>query len=342
MSKQTENSRFIVFSSPQFYQQLLGGFVSYEQLGSRIIRKIKTAQAFRQVQKVREYGELLVNFPVKEFRLIGQYYLVWCDCRESNYDTEELERILEQTSSYKTKVMLSLAAFEGYKGKMETSLRHYTETLKTSPSISDYIVLSRSIAALKAAEGFHKSALQNLESLIPLLKYAEPQVYYDFLNSYAVELGEAGRLYEARNICDLVLASPFAFAYPEWHATAEDLRGASRSRVAVNLSTLSNAKLFYLSAVERSTAAAEPAQPSSPASVISLPDWKMKMGKHPKGDHNDPPSREKSCEEATEKDLCLRLLSLVVKKDLSIEQFYQVIEFVEKLPSMADFDAEQE
>src|ERR1051325_4080194 len=73
--------------------------------------------------------------------------------------------------------------------------------------------------------------------------HTTPKVYYDYLNSYTVELTEAGRLEEAQNICRVILASPYAFAYPEWRETEQDLvlRGyKSRSSVSVTQQPLSN------------------------------------------------------------------------------------------------------
>jgi hypothetical protein len=158
-------------------------------------------------------------------------------------------------------------------------------------------------------------------------------MYYDCLNSYAVELGEAGRLYEARNVCDLVLASPFAFAYSEWQQTAEDLRGASRSRIGVQ-SVSNKAKLFYLPTVERN-ALEERSQPGPHQSLACRNGRRWgKAGR----DHNDRLAPER----ATEKDLYLRLISLIAKKDLPSKQLCEIIEFVEKLPSRADCDAEQD
>ena len=49
---------------------------------------------------------------------------------------------------------------------------------------------------------------------------------FDYLNSLAVELGEVGRKYEARNVIKHVLESPFTIAYPEWLETADDLKEA--------------------------------------------------------------------------------------------------------------------
>src|SRR4029077_3907719 len=89
-------------------------------------------------------------------------------------------------------------------------------------------------------EGNHRGALALLESLFPLansMRSSQPHVYHDYLNSLAVELCEAGRLEEAKNVSQIVLASPYASAYPEWRDTREEieLRGlrASRSTVAV-------------------------------------------------------------------------------------------------------------
>jgi tetratricopeptide (TPR) repeat protein len=219
MSKQTDKSLFIVPSMPGFYQQLLSGIGSYQELGNRIIRQIKAAHAFRQVERVSELARVLINIPVKEYQLIVQYYLVWCKCREYQYPAETLEKIVEQTRTYKTNALFSRAAIEIYQGNLESAFYFYSEAFKSSPTISEYIDLSRSIAGLKALEGFHGSALKDLESLIPLIKHAEPRLYFDFLNSYAVELGEAGRLQEARNVSSLVQSSPFIHAYPEWQET---------------------------------------------------------------------------------------------------------------------------
>jgi hypothetical protein len=71
--------------------------------------------------------------------------------------------------------------------------------LKASPTISEYIDLSKALAVLKAQDGYHERAIADMENLIPLIRHAEPLVYYELLNSYAVELAEVGRKSEARN-----------------------------------------------------------------------------------------------------------------------------------------------
>jgi hypothetical protein len=223
MSRDTDNSFFIDFSLSRFYQHLLKGIASFEELGNRVIKQIKTAHAFRRVEEIRELSRLLLNVPVKEYQLIAQYYLIWCDSQESVFHTEALDRIIEQTQTYKAQALSSRAAFEGNNDRLESAMYFYLEALKTSRTISDYISASLSIAILKGTEGFHSSALKDMENIIPLIHYVEPRLFFNFHNSLAIERWEAGSKEEARNLSRKVLTAPFAHAYPIWQETGRQL-----------------------------------------------------------------------------------------------------------------------
>jgi AraC-like DNA-binding protein len=240
MSKQTESSLFIFSSSlrqaGEFYQHLISGVATYQELAERIVKQIELACAFRQVERVRELARILLNVPIREYQLTAQYYLVWCQCRELKYHDEVLERIIEQSQTCKTRALFSRGAFDWYKGNNETALYFYLEALKTSPSVSEFVQLSRMIAALKGTEGFHKSAARDLENTLPIIKYAQPQVYYDFLNSYAVELMENRRLSEAHDAALIAVSSPFGRFYPEWQETFSEVAAKRKSRSTVAIS----------------------------------------------------------------------------------------------------------
>src|ERR1044071_4698128 len=139
MSKQIDKNLFILPSMPRLYQQILSGVASYEALGKRIISQIKLAHAFRQVEQVKELAQVLINIPIKEYQLIAQYYLVWCKCRDLDYRTDALEKIIEQSHTYKTKALFSRAAIEVYQGNLDHAAYFYNEALKTSPTMSEYI-----------------------------------------------------------------------------------------------------------------------------------------------------------------------------------------------------------
>ena len=233
MSRDTDKNFFIVSSVPQFYQYLLKGVANFEELGNHVIKQIKAAHAFREVEQVRGLSSLLLSIPIKEYQLIGRYYLHWCGYRNHEYDIATLEIIIDHTQTYKAQALLSRGAFEYDNRRIHEALYFLAEALKTRPDVSEYIAISIAIAVAKAADGFHHLALADMERLLPIIKHAEPRLYFDFLNSYAVELGEAGRKDEARNISHIVLASPFIHAYPEWRETSQDLKEPDRSLVAV-------------------------------------------------------------------------------------------------------------
>lgn len=225
MSKQTEDNLFIVSSGLGFYQQLLSGIRTYEQLGNRLLSEIKAAHLFRQADRVRELSTMLLQVPIKEYQLIARYYLVWCDCRELKLNTGVLETVIEHSQSYKAKGLVARAAHEALRGNIDPMIYFYTEALKASPNISEYVDIVKSISAVKSVEGFHESALKDLESVLPVIKHVEPFVYFDFLNSYAVELIENGRCEEASNVSNIVVASSFAPYYPEWQETNSEANG---------------------------------------------------------------------------------------------------------------------
>ena len=319
MSKRTANSLFIDSSTPRLYQHLLAGIEGYQELGSRIIKKIEAAHAFRQTEQVKELARILINIPIRECKLIAEYYLAWCKSRESHYDAEALERVIEQTRTYKTKALFSRGAIEWFRGRPEAALCFYGEARKTTRSISEYIDLSRSMAVLKATEGFHNSALKDLEDLLPIIKHGEPLTYYETLNSYAVELIEAGRSDEARKVSRVVLASPLAFAYPEWQETANELKAVSRSSIAINPSSYVPRNVLPMPVIEH--VKSERVEYNRPARVLNLLQWKKKMGKDDR----------KDMEPKTKREMMLRIMDLISEDDLSEHDLEMILRSAEKV-----------
>ena len=307
---------------PALYQQLLSGISNYEHLAARILRQIKTAHAFRQVERVREFSTLLCSIPFREYQLIGQYYLIWCDCREAVYKAEALENLAGQTQTYKTQVLSSRAGIEVYQGNLEVALYFYNEALKTSPTIPDYIHMKLGVAQVKGFEGFHQSALNDIESLIPIIRYAEPKPFFETLNSYATELGAVGRVYEARNIMRAVLASPFISAYPEWRETAEELKEANRSTIAVSTSHYN-----IVTMPEREVSEPRTFQPR-PARVLDLSKWKKKMAKKAKDKQT-----EQFLEDMSLQDMGFKLLGLISDNRMDEDQMRIILTFVMNLLS---------
>ena len=254
MSKPTAASFFILspseVKSAEFYQALLHGISSYQQLGERLIRLAEQAHAFRQFNRVRECGQVLSNIPIKGYQAVGHYYIALAANSRGNGDLDKDRKMFEVViddapDPYKAKTLLSLGAVALRARDYQSHLRYLVETAKASKDVSTTVRAQLGVVIYKSVEGFHQRALADLENLYRLARHAQPIVFFDYLNSLAVELGEVGRKDEARNVSRIVLASPFAFAYPEWLETAETLRKKNRSFVAVNPSRSGNVLRFW-------------------------------------------------------------------------------------------------
>ena len=324
MSKLTASNLFMAspFGIQQagFYQDLLRGISSHEQLGNRLIYLAEQAHAFRQFDRVKEIGQILFNFPLKRYSAIGAYFLGVALNSCGNGDQDKAKRMFERVvdtapDKYKAKAILSLAAVSFNTKVYDTARHFYNEAIKAAPVSSSSVHAARTIAIIKGMEDRHHAALRDLENLYALSKYAAPHVYFDYLNSLAVELGEVGRRDEARNIMRVVLASPFAHAYPEWRETAEDLRPSRRSFVAISSTH------YNMLAMPARELGQQPILQPKPTRVLSFAKWKKKMAKKEK-------EIEQSIENMSLHDMGYKLLQVVTEGRPSEDEMRTILLFV--------------
>jgi hypothetical protein len=242
MSKQTETNFFMfppkALKYVGFYQELLKGIVDYERLGKRLVMLSEQARAFRQFDGLSEYALILSKLPLKRYQSIGQYYLALSVCRNGRGELDKARAILEKVASdaplkYRAHAMVTLSSISWDINQPENTLRYCIEASRISGFSEITVKALRGIAVLKSFEGFHKSALRDLENMYQIVKYAPPHIYFDYLNSLAIELADCGRLYEARNVSKIVCSSPLISIYPEWQETARELKEPNRSFISI-------------------------------------------------------------------------------------------------------------
>jgi tetratricopeptide (TPR) repeat protein len=334
MSKQTAASFFMrspfLAKSAELYQVLLCGIDNYRQLGCRLVQLAEQAHAFRQFDQVKEIAFMLSNIPLKDYQAVGNYFLAVATNRKGRGDQDEARRLFELAVDtapdvYKVKATSSLGALSVRRGDMDAAFDHYQEAIRTGKLSADSLHAIKAISVLKAMEGRHAQAIKDLESILPVMKYAPAHIYFDTLNSYAVELGEVGRKQEARHVARAVLASPFAFAYPEWRETAKELRTTNRSSVVINSPSQLPCNVLFMPAAQP-----ERRQPSaawSPAPVLNFREWKAKIRKSKKG-----PSK-KSRKNLSEKDMLMRLMEIFTNDETTDEQRRKIWEAAEQISS---------
>ena len=179
-----------------------------------------------------EFGKALSLFS-HPFDAVGEYYqatyLHKLGQKELAY--EKLEHAKEAPGVYRDKAILTLSGMKQVDQEPDDSYRLRFE-LQKSESLPIIIESNIGIASLLSAEGKHQKALDQLKSIIPLLKkVGMTPLFYDVLNSYAVELAEIGKLDEASQVITPVLASPYIWSYPNWLETANEIREKSRRSI---------------------------------------------------------------------------------------------------------------
>jgi tetratricopeptide (TPR) repeat protein len=336
MSKQTAVNLFMEPPSLKYvglYQELLNGIVSQERWGNRLVRLAEQAHALRQFHQLKEIGFVLSNSSIEDYRAISTYFLAVAANSKGSGNQDEARRLFELAintapDAYKVKSILSLGALSFHKRDFDSALYFYQETIKAGKLSAASLHATKAISVLRAIEGHHKQAVKELENILPVIKYAPAHIYFDLLNSYAVELGEVGRKDEARNICRTVIASPFASAYPEWLETAEDLKQTNRSFVAINTSPFVANNVLLMP-----TAESAPAQSSAdlePARVLDLQRWKKKMGKGKKD------NSESALEDVDEKEMLMRIMHIYTRDETTSEKRRKMYAAIEEIASEMD------
>jgi tetratricopeptide (TPR) repeat protein len=192
----------------------------------QLIDLAERCYCLKDAQGQRELGLLLQTFPAP-FDLIGSYYEGVSLSQTSLFDEakKRLEQVYEHgPAKYRAKALLSLSAVEERSGNLDESMKFRRQATSFDiPSIR--LEAQLGIAVLLGIQGEHQHALKHLERFLPLARMInrDAPLYYDYLNSFAVELNDSGRTEEARNVINLVLSSPYVPNYLNWIDTGKEI-----------------------------------------------------------------------------------------------------------------------
>lgn len=234
-------------------QLLHGQRALYQQVGALLVKQIQTghlltylgdkllmlaeqAYSHRQLPTVENISRALIALPLPPaYRTAGWYFRAMELIRRGDLDTAQaiLEQVVDEPSHrYTARAIQSLGVTFHARGELESALKLYVEAAERATNKGRFDLLTavyaqKNIVVLKSSHGDHSGALYDLKRMLPLARRVgaiHPQVYYDYLNSIAVECSSLGRLTEARCASEVAIATPFATAYPEWRETFIEIR----------------------------------------------------------------------------------------------------------------------
>lgn len=219
------------------------------KLTNSLTQLAEHAYLMRDLDSLEEVSRALMSLPADAARQMGLYYHALAIKRKG--DLMGAQTLLASVAdnapiSYRARAIQALGASYHDKGELDEALRFQHEALRAASDnkaqgLQTILRAHAEVAILRSITGDHKSALANLEDLWPLFYHVakqHPFYFYVYHNELAVELGEVGRIEEAKAACKIALASPFAAAYPEWSETHDEIAtkrvSATPSFVAVN------------------------------------------------------------------------------------------------------------
>jgi tetratricopeptide (TPR) repeat protein len=335
LSPRSQGALYQQFFSEIFKRRARKETVS--RLAQHLAETAHHAYDLRQLDTVWDASLMLLALPVSEqLKQVGTYYqakYLWYK-GQINEACAMLAQVADKAPlRYRARAVQLLAMTHHAQSDFDSALSLYREAGNIAASNEwcdplTTITASQNIAVLKSMNGDHRAALAGLEKLFPLVRaIPEPYKYYHYLNSLAVELGEVGRIEEAQNISNIVLASPYAFAYPEWRETEQDLalRGY-RSRSSVRVTRIIPKNLFYMP--EPSPVTGPPIK-SGRARVLSIKKWKKKMGKE---------NGEQNLDEMSDRDLFMEIMHQTSQGTITRKKLLKFLDAIQKINSEPNED----
>lgn len=220
-----------------------------QELGILLIRLAEGAAARRDSETLDTFASVLISplFPAQVQRA-GHFYRAIGIRRRHGEETSRdvLERLTEEGDPVvRAKALIAVGSISREMGRLAEAYRIHGEATRILDAGGRFdpvtqLQLRRGIAVIQSVDRNNRGALTTLEHLYPLARAVgleHPAIWFDYLNSFAVELMENGRLLEAAEVGRRVAASPAAVAFPEWRETYRDILERSRRPSPSTIST---------------------------------------------------------------------------------------------------------
>lgn len=254
----------------------LGGLTAsthqlFSELADRFVRLAENAYSFRNLKRLEGASRVLMVSPLARARQIGLFYqgLVLKRTGQIDQAQELFESIADSGPlAYRARALQALGALHFDIGQPSEALRFHIEAGRLTLDNHDPLVallIQLEVSHIRAAVGDHHRALASLERLASLVRFVSkehPSYYYFYHNALAVEFADLGRFLEAETACSIAVSSPYAYAYPEWSATRDEI-AAKRTTLSPSIAAIRRA------AQAKPATQAEPRRTPKPSTFVT-------------------------------------------------------------------------
>jgi hypothetical protein len=192
----------------------------------KLTRLAEIAYGQRNIPALERLSTELCSLPSDSARDAGMYYAAIIAKREGRLDYARtiLESLID-SPTFGARATQTLACVFECLGEHSRASRLHALTSRSHDLLAKFGALIQS-SSLKSQLGDHHAALNDLESLWPVIRVASvahPHLFYTYQNELAYELAQVGMLREAAKHSAIACASPVASAYSEWQETREEI-----------------------------------------------------------------------------------------------------------------------
>lgn len=337
----------------KLYQQIVSGLIKdtyskqfFTELGNKLIASAEYTYNLRRMEEVEQLSQLLLSLPLAdEYKVIGRHYEALCLLHEGKITEARpaFEYVVEHgPPNYRARALLCISTTYSLKNDLQSSARYCVASNRAAAANGwqDYRTVlesQRHMVIIKSMMGDHQGALATLESAFPVARSISrwhPDIYCTYLNSYAVELGEVGRLEEARRFSDAAIASPYVQAHPEWRETRDELAmkayRTTRTVAVVKRKVSDEGNVVSLPTQYNSNTTlpvSAKGQSQVLARVFDLQAWKYKLAKEAK----KAVQQEQPINQLSDREMLLKLMDIISERDLTKDQLARMLEAVEKI-----------
>jgi len=203
-----------------------------EAIGRQLVDIARQARASRRTDLLEIASQAILSLPLAfDIHAAGLCYAAYCQHRRGEVEESRtvLSRVADSPASgFRERAIFELGSTYFEQGDIAQAIYFYLEAGKAAKQTDPIIYVHSlwTLAACRGVIGDHRRASSELEQLFPLVRSLSgiyPSLYFNYLNSLAVEFCEVGRIAEANNAIGVALASPFADRYPEWTETKREV-----------------------------------------------------------------------------------------------------------------------
>lgn len=206
------------------------------RLADRLIYFAQFAHSARRFDLLNELVEILIGLQLPEkYHPIANYYKGLVTYNMGRGDLNAALPLLYSSANdaphaFRARSLMTLAIHRTRdndpEGAMELSLEAYKLSIIGKIDLVSNYQSQKHIAVLKSLNGDKEGSLKLLRQIsyiAGIVGRMFPPLWFDFQNSLALELSEAGESNEALCAIDSALRSPYAKFYPQWHETKREI-----------------------------------------------------------------------------------------------------------------------